>query len=102
MANPGILLPQYLNMLRTCEGYNEITFPHCSCDSRRKGHVISAISIRHFKLHACTEEGQLEVLPGIPGIPGPAPTPRLRIRAVAGFPVPRDRPGSRRSPWGPP
>nr|XP_021401780.1 sorting nexin-27 [Lonchura striata domestica] len=50
----------YLNMLRTCEGYNEITFPHCSCDSRRKGHVISAISIRHFKLHACTEEGQLE------------------------------------------
>ncbi|NWR25819.1 SNX27 protein, partial [Emberiza fucata] len=52
----------YLNMLRTCEGYNEITFPHCSCDSRRKGHVISAISIRHFKLHACTEEGQLEPL----------------------------------------
>ncbi|NXM82072.1 SNX27 protein, partial [Oenanthe oenanthe] len=50
----------YLTMLRTCEGYNEITFPHCSCDSRRKGHVISAISIRHFKLHACTEEGQLE------------------------------------------
>ncbi|KFO56025.1 Sorting nexin-27, partial [Corvus brachyrhynchos] len=47
----------YLNMLRTCEGYNEITFPHCSCDSRRKGHVISAISIRHFKLHACTAEG---------------------------------------------
>lgn len=52
---------QYLNMLRTCEGYNEIIFPHCSCDSRRKGHVITAISIKHFKLHACTEEGQLEV-----------------------------------------
>ncbi|KAL7977993.1 hypothetical protein Chor_004980 [Crotalus horridus] len=51
---------QYLNMLRTCEGYNEIVFPHCSCDSRRKGHVITAISIQHFKLHACTEEGQLE------------------------------------------
>uniref|UniRef100_A0A8C6VPA0 Sorting nexin 27 n=1 Tax=Naja naja TaxID=35670 RepID=A0A8C6VPA0_NAJNA len=50
----------YLNMLRTCEGYNEIVFPHCSCDSRRKGHVITAISIQHFKLHACTEEGQLE------------------------------------------
>lgn len=48
-------------MLRTCEGYNEIIFPHCSCDSRRKGHVITAISITHFKLHACTEEGQLEV-----------------------------------------
>lgn len=53
--------PQYLNMLRTCEGYNEIIFPHCACDSRRKGHVITAISITHFKLHACTEEGQLEV-----------------------------------------
>lgn len=57
--------PQYLNMLRTCEGYNEIIFPHCSCDSRRKGHVITAISIKHFKLHACTEEGQLEVRPGL-------------------------------------
>uniref|UniRef100_A0A671LRC2 Sorting nexin-27-like n=1 Tax=Sinocyclocheilus anshuiensis TaxID=1608454 RepID=A0A671LRC2_9TELE len=51
---------QYLSILRTCEGYNEITFPHCSCDSRRKGHVITAISIRHFKLHACTEDGTLE------------------------------------------
>uniref|UniRef100_A0AAQ4RGJ8 Sorting nexin 27b n=1 Tax=Gasterosteus aculeatus aculeatus TaxID=481459 RepID=A0AAQ4RGJ8_GASAC len=47
-------------LLRDCEGYNEIIFPHCSCDSRRKGHVITAISIRHFKLHACTEEGTLE------------------------------------------
>uniref|UniRef100_A0A667YXU0 Sorting nexin 27 n=1 Tax=Myripristis murdjan TaxID=586833 RepID=A0A667YXU0_9TELE len=51
---------QYLNLLRGCEGYNEIIFPHCSCDSRRKGHVITAISIHHFKLHACTEEGTLE------------------------------------------
>uniref|UniRef100_A0A4W5JIX5 Sorting nexin 27 n=1 Tax=Hucho hucho TaxID=62062 RepID=A0A4W5JIX5_9TELE len=52
--------PQYLSMLRGCEGYNEIVFPHCSCDSRRKGHVVTAISIHHFKLHACTEEGTLE------------------------------------------
>uniref|UniRef100_A0A8C7YDH1 Sorting nexin 27 n=1 Tax=Oryzias sinensis TaxID=183150 RepID=A0A8C7YDH1_9TELE len=50
----------YLSLLRSCEGYNEITFPHCSCDSRRKGHVITAISIQHFKLHACTEDGTLE------------------------------------------
>ncbi|XP_022538744.2 sorting nexin-27a [Astyanax mexicanus] len=50
----------YLSLLRTCEGYNEVTFPHCSCDSRRKGHVISAIGIHHFKLHACTEDGTLE------------------------------------------
>uniref|UniRef100_A0A8C6PTC1 Sorting nexin 27 n=1 Tax=Nothobranchius furzeri TaxID=105023 RepID=A0A8C6PTC1_NOTFU len=51
---------QYLSLLRSCEGYNEILFPHCSCDSRRKGHVITAISIHNFKLHACTEEGTLE------------------------------------------
>ncbi|XP_061838528.1 sorting nexin-27b isoform X2 [Nerophis lumbriciformis] len=53
-------MSMYLNLLRGCEGYNEILFPHCSCDSRRKGHVIAAISIQHFKLHACTEEGTLE------------------------------------------
>ncbi|XP_061787344.1 sorting nexin-27a isoform X2 [Nerophis lumbriciformis] len=50
----------YLSQLRSCEGYNEVVFPHCSCDSRRKGHVITAISIHHFKLHACTEDGTLE------------------------------------------
>uniref|UniRef100_A0A8C6SF06 Sorting nexin 27a n=1 Tax=Neogobius melanostomus TaxID=47308 RepID=A0A8C6SF06_9GOBI len=50
----------YLSLLRSCEGYNEVAFPHCSCDSRRKGHVITAISINHFKLHACTEDGTLE------------------------------------------
>uniref|UniRef100_A0A8C9YJE0 Sorting nexin 27 n=1 Tax=Sander lucioperca TaxID=283035 RepID=A0A8C9YJE0_SANLU len=53
-------MSMYLSLLRGCEGYNEIIFPHCSCDSRRKGHVITAISIHHFKLHACTEEGTLE------------------------------------------
>ncbi|XP_004073751.1 sorting nexin-27 [Oryzias latipes] len=50
----------YLSLLRTCEGYNEVVFPHCACDSRRKGHVITAIGIHHFKLHACTEDGALE------------------------------------------
>jgi len=78
---PAAFSPQYLNMLRTCEGYNEISFPHCSCDSRRKGHVITAISIKHFKLHACTEEGQLEVRGFAPGSWGaglcPGPPPRL-------------------------
>uniref|UniRef100_A0A3Q2R216 Sorting nexin 27 n=1 Tax=Fundulus heteroclitus TaxID=8078 RepID=A0A3Q2R216_FUNHE len=53
-------MSMYLGLLRDCEGYNEIVFPHCSCDSRRKGHVITAISIHNFKLHACTEEGTLE------------------------------------------
>uniref|UniRef100_A0A9J8CPA5 Sorting nexin 27a n=1 Tax=Cyprinus carpio carpio TaxID=630221 RepID=A0A9J8CPA5_CYPCA len=51
---------QYLSLLRSCEGYNEVMFPHCACDSRRKGHVITAISMKHFKLHACTEDGTLE------------------------------------------
>uniref|UniRef100_A0A672P541 Sorting nexin-27-like n=1 Tax=Sinocyclocheilus grahami TaxID=75366 RepID=A0A672P541_SINGR len=51
---------QYLSLLRSCEGYNEVMFPHCPCDSRRKGHVITAISMKHFKLHACTEDGTLE------------------------------------------
>uniref|UniRef100_A0AAY4DGA6 Uncharacterized protein n=1 Tax=Denticeps clupeoides TaxID=299321 RepID=A0AAY4DGA6_9TELE len=53
-------MAMYLSVLRTCEGYNEVVFPHCSCDSRRKGHVIAAISSQHFKLHACTEDGTLE------------------------------------------
>ncbi|KAL6489348.1 hypothetical protein MHYP_G00030890 [Metynnis hypsauchen] len=53
-------ISMYLSMVRSCEGYNEIIFPHCACDSRRKGHVVTAISIHHFKLHACTEEGTLE------------------------------------------
>nr|XP_015224306.1 PREDICTED: sorting nexin-27 [Lepisosteus oculatus] len=53
-------MTMYLSVLQSCEGYNEIIFPHCACDSRRKGHVITAISIQHFKLHACTEDGTLE------------------------------------------
>uniref|UniRef100_A0A8C7GXU1 Sorting nexin 27 n=1 Tax=Oncorhynchus kisutch TaxID=8019 RepID=A0A8C7GXU1_ONCKI len=53
-------MAMYLSLLRSCEGYNEVMFPHCSCDSRRKGHVITAISMHHFKLHACTEDGTLE------------------------------------------
>lgn len=50
----------YLDVARDCEGYNEIVFPHCACDSRRKGHVVATISIRHFKLLACTDNGDLE------------------------------------------
>uniref|UniRef100_A0A671MFI2 Sorting nexin-27 n=1 Tax=Sinocyclocheilus anshuiensis TaxID=1608454 RepID=A0A671MFI2_9TELE len=53
-------MTMYLSLLRSCEGYNEVMFPHCPCDSRRKGHVITAISMKHFKLHACTEDGTLE------------------------------------------
>lgn len=61
ISSACVNVAQYLSLLRTCESYNEVAFPHCSCDSRRKGHVITAISIHHFKLLACTEDGALEV-----------------------------------------
>ncbi|XP_061414657.1 sorting nexin-27-like isoform X2 [Lethenteron reissneri] len=51
---------QYLALVRGCEGYGEVAFPHCPCDSRRKGHVVAAVGLHHFSLHACTQEGQLE------------------------------------------
>ncbi|XP_066273941.1 sorting nexin-27-like isoform X1 [Branchiostoma lanceolatum] len=51
---------EYLKLVRKCEGYNEIAFPHCPCDSRKKGHVIVALTIEHFTLTACTDEGEPE------------------------------------------
>ncbi|GCC43338.1 hypothetical protein chiPu_0027395 [Chiloscyllium punctatum] len=51
----------YLNTVRTCASYNEIAFPHCTCDCRRNGHVIGSISIERFQLRACTDQGELEV-----------------------------------------
>jgi sorting nexin-27 len=51
---------EYLELARTLNGYGEIVFPHCFCDSRKEGHVIAAIGISSFKLHACREDGTLE------------------------------------------
>ncbi|XP_077988848.1 sorting nexin-27-like [Glandiceps talaboti] len=51
---------QYLQIARGLEGYNEISFPHCSCDARKTGHIIASCSVEHLKLQACTEDGQLE------------------------------------------
>jgi len=52
---------EYLRLTRELEGYGGIVFPHCSCDSRKEGHVIATVSASSFELHACKEDGTLEV-----------------------------------------
>ena len=52
---------QYLKLVRELPGYGEVVFPHCGCDSRKEGHVIAAIGAKSFKLHACKNDGTLEV-----------------------------------------
>lgn len=53
--------PEYLALARTLPGYGEIVFPHCACDSRKNGgHVVPAVGMTSFKLHACREDGTLE------------------------------------------
>lgn len=52
--------PEYLALARTLPGFASIVFPHCPCDSRKEGHVVAAVSIHSFKLHACREDGTLE------------------------------------------
>lgn len=51
---------KYLQLARELPGYGDIVFPHCSCDSRKDGHVIAAVGMRSFRLHACREDGSLE------------------------------------------
>jgi sorting nexin-27 len=54
---------RYLDYLRNVykfEGYGELVFPHCPCDSRKSGHVIAVVSAGCFKLVACSREGELE------------------------------------------
>lgn len=50
----------YLKLVRTLEGYGEISFPHCSCDARKEGHVIASVGINCFKLQASKDDGSLE------------------------------------------
>jgi hypothetical protein len=52
---------QYLRLARELTGYGEVVFPHCSCDSRKEGHVIASVGAASFKLQACREDGALEV-----------------------------------------
>ena len=56
-----ILAFQYMNKVRQFKGYGQVHFPHCVCDCRKEGHVIALIDINSFKLHACKEDGTLEV-----------------------------------------
>ncbi|KAL1117791.1 hypothetical protein AAG570_004106 [Ranatra chinensis] len=51
---------EYLKLVRELPGYGEVVFPHCSCDSRKEGHVMAAIGTKGFKLHACKNDGTLE------------------------------------------
>jgi sorting nexin-27 len=52
---------QYLRLARELTGYGEVVFPHCSCDSRKEGHVVASVGAASFKLQACREDGALEV-----------------------------------------
>ena len=56
-----LFLFQYLKIVRHLDGYGEITFPHCPCDSRKDGHVIAVVGIECFKLQACKDDGTPEV-----------------------------------------
>ena len=58
---PLLSVFQYLDVARSLEGYGTVTFPHCSCDARKNGHVVVTISLKNFRLQACTEEGDLQV-----------------------------------------
>ncbi|XP_076465552.1 sorting nexin-27-like [Babylonia areolata] len=51
---------EYLKVVRHMDGYGEVVFPHCACDSRRDGHVIAIIGLQCFKLQACKEDGTAE------------------------------------------
>lgn len=50
-----------MKLIRGTEGYGEISFPHCVCDSRKEGHVIAIVGFKCFKLQACKEDGTQEV-----------------------------------------
>lgn len=54
---------RYLDFVKNVyklEGYGDIVFPHCPCDSRKHGHVIVVLSYTSFKLKACSREGECE------------------------------------------
>ena len=51
---------KFLMVLQGVEQYNCITFPHCSSDVRKRGHVAVAMDSTHLMLHACDTEGNME------------------------------------------
>ena len=52
---------QYIKAVRHLDGYCEVSFPHCPCDSRKEGHVIAIVGRNCFKLQACKTDGTIEV-----------------------------------------
>ena len=55
------VLFQYIKAVRHLDGYCEVSFPHCPCDSRKEGHVIAIVGRNCFKLQACKTDGTIEV-----------------------------------------
>ncbi|RWS23388.1 Sorting nexin-27-like protein [Leptotrombidium deliense] len=53
-------LYQYLKLVRSLDGYGEISFPHCMCDARKEGHVIATVGLINLKLQACKDDGTPE------------------------------------------
>lgn len=51
---------EYLALARELPGYGDVVFPHCSCDSRKDGHVVVSVGSAGVTLHACSEDGTLE------------------------------------------
>lgn len=50
----------YLKHVHKFDGYGEIVFPHCPCDSRKNGHIILILNSLGLKLRACSREGEPE------------------------------------------
>ena len=50
-----------MKAVRHLDGYCEVSFPHCPCDSRKDGHVIAIVGKTCFKLQACKTDGSVEV-----------------------------------------
>ena len=48
-------------VLQGAEQYNSVTFPHCSSDARKRGHVAVAMNSTQLQVHACDAEGNMEV-----------------------------------------
>ncbi len=48
---------QYLNVVRTLEGYGEVVLPHCACDAYREGHVVPHVGWQALRLQAVSARG---------------------------------------------
>uniref|UniRef100_A0A915L5I5 Sorting nexin-27 n=1 Tax=Romanomermis culicivorax TaxID=13658 RepID=A0A915L5I5_ROMCU len=53
-------IDEYLDLVRRFQGYNDVVFPHCNCDSRKEGHIVAIVNCHCFKIKACNNDGVLE------------------------------------------